>query len=67
MFRSGVRDLREPRGDRDPFALEEAERLVKTTSAQDRTLVTPLNFRSLRPKEALAFHWKMSIIKYVRV
>jgi len=53
-----VRNLREPKGDIDPFTVEEAERLIKTATGQDRALITVLIFCGLRPNEALALHWE---------
>jgi integrase len=53
-----VRNLREPRGDVDPFTLEEAERLIKTATGQDRALITVLVLCGLRPNEALALRWE---------
>jgi integrase len=55
-----VKNLREPKGDDDPFTLEEAERLIKTATGQDRARLTVLVLCGLRPNEALALHWKMS-------
>jgi len=53
-----VKNLREPKGDVDPFTLEEAEQLVKTATGQDRALITVLVLCGLRPNEALALHWE---------
>ena len=53
-----VKNLREPKGDVDPFTLEEAERLIKTSTGQDRALITVLVLCGLRPNEALALHWE---------
>src|SRR5215469_1589284 len=53
-----VKNLREPKGDVDPFTLEEAERLIKTATGQDRALITVPVLCGLRPNEALALHWK---------
>ena len=53
-----IKNLREPKGDVDPFTFEEAARLIKTATGQDRALVTLLIFCGLRPNEALALHWK---------
>src|ERR1700676_4497320 len=49
-----INNLREPKGDVDPFTLEEAERLIETATDQDRTLSTVLIFCGLRPNEAFA-------------
>jgi integrase len=53
-----VKNLREPKGDVDPFTFEEAERLIKTATGQDRALITLLIFCGLRPNEARALHWE---------
>jgi integrase len=53
-----IKNLREPKGDVDPFTLEEAERLIKSAAGQDRTLITILIFCGLRPNEALALRWE---------
>jgi integrase len=53
-----IKNLREPKGDVDPFTLEEAERLIKTATGQDRALITVLVLCGLRPNEALALHWE---------
>ena len=53
-----VRNLREAKAEVDPFTLEEAERVLKTATGQDRTLIAVLIFCGLRPNEALALRWE---------
>jgi integrase len=47
-----IKNLREPKGEVDPFTLEEAERLIDTAIGQDRAIITVLIFCGLRPNEA---------------
>jgi integrase len=53
-----VKNLREPKGEVDPFTLEEAERLIDTATGQDRAIITVLIFCGLRPNEAFALRWE---------
>ena len=53
-----IKNLREPKGDVDPFTLEEAERIIDRATGQDRTLLAVLIFCGLRPNEALALRWQ---------
>ena len=53
-----IKNLREPKGDVDPFTLDEAERLIDTATGQDRTLIAVLILCGLRPNEALALRWE---------
>jgi integrase len=53
-----VKNLREPKGDVDPFTLEEAEGIIDRATGQDRTLLAVLIFCGLRPNEALALRWQ---------
>jgi len=55
---SYIKNLREPKGDVDPFTLEEAERIIDRATGQDRTLLAVLIFCGLRPNEALALRWQ---------
>jgi integrase len=52
-----VKNLREAKGEVDPFTLEEAERLIDTANGQDRTIAAVLIFCGLRPNEAFALRW----------
>lgn len=49
-----VKNLREPKGEFDPFTLEEAGRLIDTATGQDRAIITVLIFCGLRPNEGFA-------------
>jgi integrase len=53
-----VKNLREPKGEVDPFTLEEAERLIDRATGQDRAIITVLIFCGLRPNEAFALRWQ---------
>ena len=53
-----VKNLREPKGEVDPFTLEEAERLIGAATGQDRAIITILIFCGLRPNEAFALRWE---------
>ena len=53
-----VKNLREPKGEVDPFTLEEAERIIDTATGQDRAIVAVLIFCGLRPNEAFALRWQ---------
>ena len=53
-----MKNLREPKGEVDPFTLEEAERLIDTATGQDRAIVAVLIFCGLRPNEAFALRWE---------
>ena len=53
-----VKNLREPKGEVDPFTLDEAGRLIDTATGQDRAIITVLIFCGLRPNEAFALRWE---------
>ncbi len=53
-----IKNLREPKGEVDPFTLEEAERLIDTATGQDRAIIAVLIFCGLRPNEAFALRWE---------
>ncbi len=53
-----VKNLREPKGEVDPFTLEEAKRVIDTATGQDRAIITVLIFCGLRPNEAFALRWE---------
>jgi integrase len=53
-----IKNLREPKGEVDPFTLEEAERLIDTATGQDRAITTVLIFCGLRPNQAFALRWE---------